>query len=130
MPPIALARCGENATGRTRCSPSPASPAPMPRLVEGSAPAGELKPELARRWGSPAKPSSPVAPATMPPVACGIGAIRPGEGLSRHLGRAVRHQRKVPAQHRRRRPRLLPRHSQPPGTRWASSSAPPTASTG
>jgi xylulokinase len=53
----------------------------MPRLVEGSAPSGNLKPELASRWGM----SGPVVVAggagDNAASACGIGAIRPGEGF-------------------------------------------------
>jgi xylulokinase len=53
----------------------------MPRLVEGSAASGTLKPELAQRWGM----SGPVVVAggggDNAAAACGIGAIRPGEGF-------------------------------------------------
>jgi xylulokinase len=53
----------------------------MPRLVEGSAVSGELKGELATRWGM----SGPVVVAggagDNAAAACGIGAVRPGEGF-------------------------------------------------
>jgi xylulokinase len=53
----------------------------MPRLVEGSAPSGELKPELVARWAM----TGPVVVAggggDNAASACGIGAIRPGEGF-------------------------------------------------
>lgn len=53
----------------------------MPRLVEGSEPSAELKPEFASRWGM----SGPVVVAggagDNAAAACGIGAIRPGEGF-------------------------------------------------
>lgn len=53
----------------------------MPRLVEGSAPSGELSSELRRRWGM----TGPVVVAggagDNAAAACGIGAIRPGEGF-------------------------------------------------
>jgi xylulokinase len=55
--------------------------AQMPRLVEGSAPSGELSAELRQRWGM----SGPVVVAggagDNAAAACGIGAIRPGEGF-------------------------------------------------
>jgi xylulokinase len=53
----------------------------MPGLAEGTAPAGELKPELASRWGM----TGPVVVAggagDNAAAACGIGAVRPGEGF-------------------------------------------------
>src|SRR5690606_21657250 len=53
----------------------------MPRLAEGTAPAGELKPDLAARWGM----TGPVVVAggagDNAAAACGIGAVRPGEGF-------------------------------------------------
>ncbi|GGF40761.1 xylulokinase [Youhaiella tibetensis] len=53
----------------------------MPRLVEGSAPSGDLKAELIKRWGI----AGPVVVAggggDNAASACGIGAIRPGEGF-------------------------------------------------
>ena len=53
----------------------------MPRLVEGSARAGELKPELARRWGITGKAVIAGGAGDNAAAACGIGAIRPGEGF-------------------------------------------------
>ncbi|MBJ3786663.1 xylulokinase [Devosia sediminis] len=53
----------------------------MPRLVEGSAVSAQLKPEFVSRWGM----SGPVVVAggagDNAAAACGIGAIRPGEGF-------------------------------------------------
>ncbi|MBE7733494.1 xylulokinase [Devosia faecipullorum] len=53
----------------------------MPRLVEGSAVSAQLKPEFAARWGM----AGPVVVAggagDNAAAACGIGAIRPGEGF-------------------------------------------------
>jgi xylulokinase len=53
----------------------------MPRLVEGSEVSAQLKPEFVARWGM----SGPVVVAggagDNAAAACGIGAIRPGEGF-------------------------------------------------
>ncbi|CDP52140.1 Xylulose kinase [Devosia sp. DBB001] len=53
----------------------------MPSLVEGSVPSGDLKAELIKRWGI----AGPVVVAggggDNAASACGIGAIRPGEGF-------------------------------------------------
>jgi xylulokinase len=53
----------------------------MPRLVEGSAPAGTLKPELARRWGMGGGVVVAGGAGDNAAAACGIGAIRPGDGF-------------------------------------------------
>ncbi|HEV7277586.1 MAG TPA: xylulokinase [Devosiaceae bacterium] len=53
----------------------------MPRLVEGSAPAAALKPELARRWGMSGEVVIAGGAGDNAAAACGIGAIRPGEGF-------------------------------------------------
>ncbi len=53
----------------------------MPRLVEGTAPAGTLKPELARRWGMGNAVVVAGGAGDNAAAACGIGAIRPGEGF-------------------------------------------------
>jgi xylulokinase len=53
----------------------------MPRLVEGSAPSGTLKPELARRWGMGSNVVVAGGAGDNAAAACGIGAIRPGEGF-------------------------------------------------
>jgi xylulokinase len=53
----------------------------MPRLVEGSAPSGELKPELARRWGMTGRVVVAGGAGDNAAAACGIGAIRPGDGF-------------------------------------------------
>jgi xylulokinase len=53
----------------------------MPSLVEGSAPSGTLKPELAARWGMTGKVVVAGGAGDNAASACGIGAIRPGEGF-------------------------------------------------
>lgn len=53
----------------------------MPRLVEGSAPSGELNGDLARRWGMGAGVVVAGGAGDNAAAACGIGAIRPGEGF-------------------------------------------------
>ncbi|MDB5506896.1 MAG: xylB [Devosia sp.] len=55
--------------------------AQMPRLVEGSAPAADLKPELASRWGMTGTIIVAGGAGDNAAAACGIGAIRPGEGF-------------------------------------------------
>jgi xylulokinase len=53
----------------------------MPRLVEGSAASGELKPELGKRWGMTGKVVVAGGAGDNAAAAAGIGAIRPGEGF-------------------------------------------------
>jgi xylulokinase len=53
----------------------------MPRLVEGSAPSADLKPELAARWGMSGRVIVAGGGGDNAASACGIGAIRPGEGF-------------------------------------------------
>ena len=53
----------------------------MPALAEGSAVAGVLKPELASRWGMSGKVVLAGGAGDNAAAACGIGAIRPGEGF-------------------------------------------------
>jgi xylulokinase len=53
----------------------------MPRLVEGSAPSGSLKRELAQRWGMDANVVVAGGAGDNAASAAGIGAIRPGEGF-------------------------------------------------
>jgi xylulokinase len=53
----------------------------MPRLVEGSAPSGTLKPELRSRWGMAETVTIAGGGGDNAASACGIGAIRPGEGF-------------------------------------------------
>jgi xylulokinase len=53
----------------------------MPRLVEGSAPSGNLKPELAQRWGMTGTVVVAGGAGDNAASGCGIGAIRPGEGF-------------------------------------------------
>lgn len=53
----------------------------MPRLVEGSAPSGNLKRELASRWGITGNVVVAGGAGDNAASACGIGAIRPGEGF-------------------------------------------------
>ncbi len=53
----------------------------MPRLVEGSAPSANLKPEFARRWGMSGNVVVAGGAGDNAAAACGIGAVRPGEGF-------------------------------------------------
>jgi xylulokinase len=53
----------------------------MPRLVEGSAVSGNLKRELAQRWGMDGLVVVAGGAGDNAASACGIGAIRPGEGF-------------------------------------------------
>ncbi|MEQ1900858.1 MAG: xylulokinase [Devosia sp.] len=53
----------------------------MPRLVEGSAPSGNLKKDLAARWGMAGNIVVAGGAGDNAAAACGIGAIRPGEGF-------------------------------------------------
>lgn len=55
--------------------------AQMPRLVEGSAVAGQLKADLAQRWGMTGEVVIAGGAGDNAAAACGIGAIRPGEGF-------------------------------------------------
>ena len=93
----------------------------MPRLVEGSAafrrPPARARPPLGhRRPGGRGRRRRRQR----------RGGLRRRRGharlrlrLDRHLRRALRLQRDLLAQHRRRGARLLPRHPRTPGTRWA-----------
>lgn len=53
----------------------------MPRLVEGSGVSGELKAELKQRWGITGKVVIAGGAGDNAAAACGIGAIRPGDGF-------------------------------------------------
>jgi len=53
----------------------------MPSLVEGSDPSGVLKREFAQRWGMDANVVVAGGAGDNAASACGIGAIRPGEGF-------------------------------------------------
>jgi xylulokinase len=53
----------------------------MPRLVEGSAVSGTLKPDLAKRWGMGGNVVVAGGAGDNAAAGCGIGAIRPGEGF-------------------------------------------------
>ncbi|MCP8882966.1 xylulokinase [Devosia sp. XJ19-1] len=53
----------------------------MPRLVEGSAVSAQLKPDLAARWGMSGTVVVAGGAGDNAAAACGIGAIRPGEGF-------------------------------------------------
>jgi xylulokinase len=53
----------------------------MPALAEGSAAAGTLKPEYAARWGMGSGVLLAGGAGDNAAAACGIGAIRPGEGF-------------------------------------------------
>ena len=84
----------------------------MPRLVEGSAPSGELLPELARavgrrrgRWWWPGGAGDNAA------AACGVGVVTPGSAFVSigTSGVLFVSNARLLAQHRRRGARLLPR---------------------
>ena len=53
----------------------------MPRLVEGSAVSAQLKPDLMSRWGMSGTVVVAGGAGDNAASACGIGAIRPGEGF-------------------------------------------------
>ncbi len=53
----------------------------MPALTEGSQPAGKLKTELRQRWGMTGEVIIAGGGGDNAASACGIGAIRPGEGF-------------------------------------------------
>ena len=53
----------------------------MPRLVEGSAPSGNLKRDLCERWGIVGKVVVAGGAGDNAAAGCGIGAVRPGEGF-------------------------------------------------
>ncbi|WP_375451154.1 xylulokinase [uncultured Devosia sp.] len=53
----------------------------MPRLVDGSAPSGHLKREFVARWGMSGDVVIAGGAGDNAAAACGIGAIRPGEGF-------------------------------------------------
>lgn len=53
----------------------------MPRLVEGSAPSGVLRPNLARQWGLPDKVMVAGGGGDNAASAVGIGAASPGQGF-------------------------------------------------
>lgn len=53
----------------------------MPRLVEGTAVSGVLRPELATRWGIAVRPVVAGGGGDNAASACGIGAVRPGEAF-------------------------------------------------
>jgi xylulokinase len=53
----------------------------MPRLVEGSAPSGNLKRELRERWGMSGEVVVAGGAGDNAAAGCGIGAVRPGEGF-------------------------------------------------
>jgi xylulokinase len=53
----------------------------MPALLEGTAPAGRLKPEFARRWGMEHRPPLSGGAGDNAAGAVGLGAIRPGSAF-------------------------------------------------
>ncbi len=57
------------------------SRANMPRLVEGTAPGGQLQPELALRWGMATRPVVAGSAGDNAAGAVGLGAIRPGSAF-------------------------------------------------
>ncbi|MEM9199020.1 MAG: xylulokinase, partial [Pseudomonadota bacterium] len=56
--------------------------AQMPGLVEGSAPAGRLRPELAARWGMVERPVLAGGGGDNAASAAGVGTLRPGAGFA------------------------------------------------
>lgn len=54
----------------------------MPALVEGSAQAGRLRPELAARWGMKFAPTLAGGGGDNAASAAGVGAVRPGTGFA------------------------------------------------
>jgi xylulokinase len=54
----------------------------MPALVEGSEPAGRLRPELAERWGMGTPPVLAGGGGDNAASAAGVGAVRPGTGFA------------------------------------------------
>jgi xylulokinase len=54
------------------------SPGRMPRLVEGSAASGRLRPALAARWGMASAPVVAGGAGDNAAAACGVGAVAPG----------------------------------------------------
>ena len=69
----------------------------MPRLVEGSAAVRRPAPELARRWGIDGPVVVAGGAGDNAAAACGVGVVTAGRGLrlARHLGRALRLQRRA-----------------------------------
>jgi len=53
----------------------------MPRLVEGSEPSGQLRPELCSRWGMTGRPVVAGGGGDNAASACGIGAVEPGSAF-------------------------------------------------
>ncbi|MEM9425417.1 MAG: xylulokinase [Pseudomonadota bacterium] len=53
----------------------------MPALVEGSEPAGRLRPELAQRWGMKTAPILAGGGGDNAAAAAGVGAVKPGTGF-------------------------------------------------
>ena len=92
------------ATGLTR--------AHMPRLVEGSAPSGDLLPDLAARWGVRGTVVVAGGAGDNAAAACGVGVVTPGSAFV-SIGTSgvlfVSNARFSPNT-AGRRPRLLPRH--------------------
>ncbi len=54
----------------------------MPGLVEGTAPAGRLRPELAARWGFATPPVVAGGAGDNAASACGLGAVEPGTAFA------------------------------------------------
>ncbi len=54
----------------------------MPSLVEGSEPAGRLRPELAQRWGMAEPPIVAGGGGDNAASAAGVGAVKPGAGFA------------------------------------------------
>jgi xylulokinase len=57
------------------------TPKTLPPLVEGSAPAGTIKPQLAKRWGMAETVMLVGGGADNAAAACGVGALQEGQGF-------------------------------------------------
>jgi xylulokinase len=105
----ALARCRARDWSDDAARGDGPQRAQMPRLVEGSAPSGTLGPSL-RPLGLPGRCRWRAAAATTRRrPAARAWCARHGLRLARHLGRALRVQRRLLAEHRGRGPCLRPR---------------------
>ena len=121
-PPARSGSTSASATGRTSCSRvTGLNRSHMPRLVEGSAPSGELKPELASALGHDRQGRRRRRRRRQRRRRLRHRRHPAGRGLrvARHLGRAVRLQRHAsgPTPRAPSTPSATP--SPTPGTRWA-----------
>jgi len=102
----------------------------MPALVEGNAPAGTLKRDLAARWNMKT-PSSPAAPETTPPAPSASApsdSATPSSPSAPPASSSPPPQASAPGPKKPSTPSATP--SPTSGTRWASPSPPPPRSPG